>query len=44
MRTIAGVAPGDPQFVFSRLVYYGGANCALVLPQAGADWVALKLS
>ncbi len=44
VRTISGAAPGRPVFVYSRLVYHGGAKCALLLPEAGADWVALKLS
>ena len=44
VRTIAGPAPTRPLFVYSRLSYHGGAKCALLLPEAGADWVTLKLS
>jgi hypothetical protein len=43
-RSIAGTAPARPVYVYSRLVYHGGAKCALLLPEASADWVALKLS
>ena len=43
-RVIGGVAPTQPKWVFSRFVYHGGANCALLLPDANSDWLALRLS
>lgn len=43
VRTIGGAIPARPLYVYSRLMYHAGARCALLLPEAGADWVALKL-
>ena len=43
-RTIGGTAPARGVYVFSRFVFNGGANCAMLLPEAGAEWIALKLS
>lgn len=42
-RVISGLPPKRPLFIYSRLVFNSGAKCALVLPEADADWVALKL-
>lgn len=44
VRDIAGAIPTRPLFVYSRLMYHAGAGCALLLPEASADWVALKLA
>ncbi len=43
-RTIAWPASEQPLFVYKRLVYHAGAGCALLLPQASSDWLALRLS
>jgi hypothetical protein len=40
---IDGAPPERPVFVYSRLAYHAGAQCALVIPNAGADWIALKV-
>ncbi len=44
VRNIGGTVPGRPLFVYSRLMYHGGAACALMIPEATSDWVALRLS
>jgi hypothetical protein len=44
VRNIGGTIPGRVLFVYSRLMYHGGAACALVIPEATSDWVALRLS
>jgi hypothetical protein len=41
---IAGNAPTRPMFVYSRFVFHNGARCALLLPEAASDWLALRLS
>lgn len=43
-RSIAGAIPTSPRFVYTRLMYNEPAGCALLLPEASADWVALKLA
>jgi hypothetical protein len=43
-RTIAGTPPQGAAACYSRFVYNGGARCAMLLPHATSDWVALKLS
>jgi hypothetical protein len=43
-RTIAWPKGVDPLFVYKRLVYHAGAGCALLLPQASSNWLALRLS
>jgi hypothetical protein len=44
VRNIGGTVQGRPLFVYSRLMYHGGAGCALVIPEATSDWMALRLS
>jgi hypothetical protein len=44
VRTVGGVAPAQTKLVYSRFVYHGGAGCALLLPDAQSDWIALKLT
>ena len=43
VQSIGGAVPTSPRFVYSRLMYHEGARCALLLPEASSDWVALKL-
>lgn len=42
-RTIAWPKGVEPVFVYKRLVYHAGAGCALLLPQASSNWLALRL-
>ncbi len=44
VRVISGVPPARPIFIYSRFVFNQDARCALLLPEAQADWMALKLS
>jgi hypothetical protein len=44
VRTIAGSTPGQPMLVYHRMVFHAGAGCALILPSASSNWLALRLS
>ncbi len=44
VRNIGGAVIGQPKFMYTRFVYHGGAGCALMIPEATSDWVALRLS
>ncbi len=43
-RTAAWPKGVEPLFVYKRLVYHARAGCALLLPQASSNWLALRLS
>lgn len=43
-RRVTWPADVQPLFVYTRLIYHAGADCALLLPNAASDWWALRLS
>jgi hypothetical protein len=41
---LAGTAPSNPTFIYSRLVYDQAARAAICIPRDNADWMALRIT